>query len=154
MTSAAFPTVIDALLATAAVAVSDARVVRGRDISNDPGNVVMIGVNDPTASGLGWESTGEYEQAMQTFGGKRQEIGRVNGLVIARNGDSDAAAALDTAFTMIAALEASIATTPNLGVTSLEYLVAEMESGAVQESSNNEGASAALSFVVTYKARI
>ena len=152
MTSAAFPTVIAAVVTTADTALPTARVVRGRDFSSDPGDVVMVGVSDADYSG-GWDDAGGYRQAMHTFGGHREEIGNVNGVVLARNGDGDSAAALETAFSMIAALEASVATTPNLGVTSLEYLVAEMETGSIQESSD-EGASAALSFVITYKARI
>jgi hypothetical protein len=127
-------------------------VVRGRDFSNDPGDVVMIGVADP--DGGDWEEAGAYQQTIQTFGGKREEVGQVNCLAVAWNGNSDQAAALNAAFAMIAALEASVATTPALGVASLEYLDAEMESGGVQESQTTEGANAALSFVITYKARI
>lgn len=153
MTSAAFPTVIAAVVTTATATLPGVRVVRGRDISNDPGDVVMVGVLEPDDTG-GWESAGSYEQAAQTFGGKRQEIGHVNGLAVAQNGDGDPAAALDAVFALIAALEASVATNPSLGVSSFDFLVAEMESGSVQELPSGDGASAALSFVITYKARI
>jgi hypothetical protein len=152
MTSAAFPTVIAAVVTTAAATLPGVRVTRGRDISQDPGDVVMIGVADPDRGD--WEDAGAYQQTMQTFSGKREERGQVNCLAVAWNGNSDQAAALASAFTMIAALEASVATSPALGVSSLEYLVAEMESGNVQESLNDEGANAALSFVITYQARI
>lgn len=155
MTSAAFPTVIAAVMTTAGVTLPGVRVVRGRDITNETGDVVMVGVLDPDDTGGGdWESAGSYQQSMHTFGGKREEIGRVNCLAVAWNGDSDQAAALDAALALIAALEASVATSPSLGVSSFDFLVAEMESGDIHESSNSEGASAALSFVITYKARI
>jgi hypothetical protein len=152
MTSAAFPTVIAAVVTTATATLPGVRVVRGRDISEDPSNVVMIGVGDPDDTG--WDDTGAYTQTMQTFSGKREERGQVNGLAVAWDGESDPTAALNAAFTMIAALEASVATSPALGVSSLEYLVAEFESGGVQESLSADGASAALSFVITYQARI
>jgi hypothetical protein len=153
MTSAAFPTVIAAVVATATATLPGVTVVRGRYISNAPVDVVMVGVADPDDSG-GWDDAGAYQQTMQTFSGKREERGQVNCIAVATNGDSDPAAALAAAFTMIAALEASVATTPALGVSSLEYLVAEFESGSVQESLSADGASAALSFVITYQARI
>lgn len=153
MTSAAFPTVVAAVFTTATATLPSTRVVRGRDISNDPGDVLMVGVAAPDDS-PGWDDTGSYEQAMHTFAGKRQEIGRVNCLAEARNGDGDPAAALAASFAMVAAFEASVATSPSLGVSSFDFLVAEIESGTVRETLTDEGASAALSFVVTYKARI
>lgn len=151
-TSAAWPTVVAAVFTTATATLPGVRVVRGRDNSDDPGDVVMIGVSDLEAAG--WDDAGTHQQAMQTFGGKREELGSVNGIVVAHNGDGDLAAADAAVFAMIAALEASVATTPSLGVSSLDYLVAEMQSGAVQELPSTQGANAALSFVVTYKARI
>lgn len=152
MTSAAFPLVIAAVVTTATATLPGARVVRGRDYTNDPGDLLMVGVADPESGD--WDSTGDYDQSMQTFGGKRQEVGRVNCLAMTKDGNGDPAVALTSAFIMIAALEASVATSPSLGVSSLDYLVAEVESGTVQESLSDEGASAALSFVITYKARI
>lgn len=154
MTSAAFPTVIAAVFTTATATLPGVRVVRGRDISNDPSDKIMVGVSDASSDGLSWEDAGSYEQAMHTFAGKRQEIGRVNCVAVTWNGDSDQAAALNAACTMIAALEASVATSPSLGVSSFDFLVAEVESGTVRELPSDEGASAALSFVITYKARI
>jgi hypothetical protein len=153
MTSAAFPVVMAGAVATATATQAPTRVVRGRDITNDPGDVVMFGVSDPEDSG-GWDAAGSYSQTMQTFSGKREEIGNINGLAVARNGDGDPAAASAAVFALIAALEASVATSPALGVSSLEYLVAEMESGDVHESLSDEGANAALSFVINYRARI
>lgn len=152
MTSAAFPTVIAAVVTTATATLPGVRITRGRDLSEDPGNVVMVGVSDPNDAD--WDDAGGYTQVMQSFGGKREERGQVNGLVVAWDGGSDLAAAEAAAFTMIAALEASVATTPALGVSSLDYLVAEFETGNVHEKPSTEGASAALSFAITYRARI
>jgi hypothetical protein len=152
MTSAAWPTVIAAVMSTATAVLPTARVVRGRDSTDDFGNLVMVGVADLNSGG--WDNAGDYQQTMQTFGGRREEKGTVNGFVMARNGDDDLAGAEEAAFAMIAALEASIATSPALGVVSLDYLVAEIDSGSVQELASDAGANAALSFVITYRARI
>jgi len=152
MTSAAFPTVIAAVVTTATATLPGVKVVRGRDFTNDPGDLVMVGVSDPDPGD--WESTGSYEQSPQTFGGKRLEEGQVNCLAMSRNGDDDQATALVALFALIAAFEASIATNPTLGLSSPEMLNVGMESGSVSESLSDEGASAALSFVITYKARI
>jgi len=100
-----------------------------------------------------WDSSGSYRQSPHTFGGKRLEEGGVNCLAMSRNGDGDRGAALAAVTALIAAFEDSIATNPTLGLSSPEMLNVGMESGDVQESSD-EGASAALSFVITYKARI
>lgn len=155
MTSTAFPVVIAAVVTTATATLPGVRVVRGRDSTNDPSDVLMIGVADADAdAGGGWDSAGAYDQSPHTFGGKRLEEGRINCLAVSWSGTGDPAAALVAACALFAAFEASIATTPSLGLSSPEMLNVGLESGTVQESAGDEGTSAALSFVVTYKARI
>src|SRR3982751_1387789 len=135
MTSAAFPTVIAAVFPTATSTLPTARVVRGRDISNNPGDVLMVGVADPDDPS-GWDDAGTYEQSQHTFGGKRLEEGRVNCVAKPWNGNSAPSAAEAAVFAMIAALEASVATSPSLGVSSFDFLEAEVESGMVRESTS------------------
>lgn len=160
MTSAAFPTVIAAVLATAETSLADdVRVIRGQDLSQDPGDVVMVGVQDYDATTRGahppiWDTPGSFEQQFQTFGGNRSEAGTVNGVVASRNGDSDIDAACSAVFDLIADLEAAVREDPSLGVTTLGYLVCEMRAGDVRESLNSDGALAAISFTIQYKARI
>lgn len=151
MPSAAFPSVIAAVFSTAEQAITDARVVRGRDISDDPGDVVMVGIQSIDIGD--WDSAGSFQQSMQTFGGNRQELGSVNGLILARNGDSDQEAALSAAFDYLASLEAAVRADPTLGL-AFEYTKAEMQAGDVTESQNDDGAAAVVAFAISYDIRI
>lgn len=152
--AAAFPTVITAVLTTAQAATPE-RVVRGRDIvSSDPDHdAVMIGVARLDDS-PGWDSAGSFTQEFQTFGGNRLETGTVNCLVLAWNGDSDQDAATTAAFAIFADIAAAIRATPTLGITTFDYMVAQVTSSDVTEAQNDDGANTVLPFVVSYEARI
>lgn len=154
MATAAWPSVVAALVTTAKAAAPSVRVVRGRTLSDDPGNFVMVGVQSMDDS-PGWESPGSFDQEFQAFGGSRLETGTVNGLAFSRNGAADQAVAEAAAFALIDALAAAVRTDPSLGITTFDYLVAQFHGGAVQESQNtNDGAVTALSFSISYEARI
>lgn len=153
MASSAFPSVIAAIQTVATTALPLARVVRGRDVSNTPGDVVMIGVSnvDP----VDWESAGRFQQTMQTYGGNRQEDGTVYGLVYTCDGGGDQTVALSNAFDLLAAIETAIRANEDLGlVPTFEYLVTEFQAGEVTESQDDRGANAVLSFAIDYRARI
>lgn len=157
MPSAAFPLVVLGIM-DVAEALPSVRVVRGRDISLDPGDVVMVGIRDlDESSGHysgAWDQSGSFRQSMQTFGGAREELGQVNCVALSRNGNLDREAACTAVFDLVAGLTTALRAAPNLGVASLDYLVAELESGDVSESPSGVDAAAALSFVIAYKARI
>lgn len=154
---AAWPAVRAAVFTTAENALPKVPVIQGRDISQSPDDVVvMIGiqnVQDIEEEG-GFASAGSFQQVMQTFGGNREEVGTVNGLVLARNGDADQEAAFTAADDSLAALEAAVRSDPTLGLTGFDYVVAEMQTGDVSESQNDDGAVTALSFVIAYQIRI
>jgi hypothetical protein len=151
MASAAFPSVIAGVVTFTSTALPAVRVVRGRDISSDPTDVVVIGSRDREGNPA---DAGTFQQSMQTFGGNREEVGTVNGLVFAHNGEADQGAACVTAFGYLAALEAAVRADPTLGLTGFDYVVAEMQSGDVSESQNDEGAETVLAFTISYKIRI
>lgn len=151
MATAAFPSVITAIFDVASADLLT-RVTRGRDTSNTSGDVVMVGVQDVESTG--WESAGSFRQTMQSFGGNREEVGTVNGLVFANNGGGNQAAALETAFGYLATLEAAVRADKTLGLTAFDYVVAEMRSGDVTESQNESGATAVVTFAIDYKIRI
>lgn len=155
MTSAAYPTVIAALFATADEALSNDsfRVVRGYDLSDDPSDVMMIGV--PSLSDVNSISAGSFSQEFATLGTprSRDENGTINGVVMARNGQGDQQAATEAAFGYVAGLEAALRADPAMGVTDFAYLVAQMSTGDVAED-QVDGATTAISFTVAYRARI
>jgi hypothetical protein len=150
--SSAWQTVRAALVTTADNALS-IRVSDGFDLSSDPGDVLMIAV--PNLSDVNSITAGSFSQAMATMGSTRtrDEDGSINGVVMARNGQGDQALATSTAFGYIASLEAALRSDPSLGITSYVYLEAWMTSGDVLED-QIDGATTAISFTVTYKARL
>jgi hypothetical protein len=152
MATAAFPSVVTAVVSLAKQAAPLVRVVRGRDISNDPSDVVMVGLRD--IEDAGWASAGTFRQTMQTFGGNREEVGEVNGLVVAQSGGADQDAACTRAFAHLALIEAAVRNGPTLGLTAFDYVVAEFQAGEVQEAQTDQGAASAVSFSVAYKIRI
>jgi hypothetical protein len=152
MASAAFPSVVAAVFSVASTAMGGVRVTRGRDISAEAGDVVMVGIQNMDESG--YDSAGTFQQTMQTFGGNREEVGTVNGLVLAWDGDSDQDMACSTAFAHLAALEAAVRADPKLGLTTFDYVLAEMQAGDVQESQDSDGASTTIAFAIAYKIRI
>ena len=153
MASAAFPAVVDAATARAdAVMSASVRVVRGRDISEAFGDVVIIGLE--SISDLGdWTSAGVFRQSMQSFGGAREEVGSINCVILARDGDSDQDATTSNAFDYLALLEADVRSDPTLGMT-FEYAVCELSGGEVLERLSDDGATTVLPFVIAYKIRI
>lgn len=152
MASAAFPSVIAAVVSLATTAVAPVRVTRGRDFSNDPDDVVMVGLGDVRETD--WDSAGSFAQTMQTFAGAREEVGEVPGLVVASNGQGDADDACSTAFGYLASIEAAVRAAPALGLTSFDYVLAEFSAGEVTESQDDSGATTVVSFLITYKIRI
>ena len=153
MAGTAYPTVIAAAMSTfdAAIGEDVARVVRGRDLSEASGDVVMVGVAE--LEGGDWESAGGFDQEFQTFAGARHETGRVNCLATAWRANSDQDAATAAACALVAACADAVRATPNLGITTFDYLVLQMVSGEVLESQAN-GATTSVPFTIQYDARI
>jgi hypothetical protein len=160
MTSTAYPTVHAAVISVARTALATPitsgtfRVSDGFDLSDDPGDLMEIGV--PSLSDTQSISAGSFSQDATTFGragGVRTETGTINGTVMARNGEGDQGAARVAAFGYLATLGDAIRADPSLGVTSLGELVAQLSTGDVAED-QVDGATTAISFTVAYRAFI
>lgn len=152
MTSAAYPTVVAALLTVVDAALS-CRVVDGFDVSSDPGDVVYLGLRDiRDANAI---VSGSFTQTVGPMGSTRprDEDGTINGLVWAWNGDGDAAAARTAAFGYLASIESALRADPAIGVTAFQRLVVQLSAGDVVED-KEDGANCALPITVTYSARI
>lgn len=154
MTTVAYPMVYAALVTAATTALSGAcRVVDGYDLSNDPGDVMEIGV--PSIADVNAISAGDFSQDAATFGraaGGLKETGTINGIVLARNGQGDLTTARTAAFGYLTTLGTAIRADRAMGVTAFD-LVAKVTSGDVAED-QVDGATVAVSFTVTYAALI
>lgn len=136
---------------------ASAVVARGHVVSDTGADVVAIALAD--IDDEDWTSAGAFRQSMQSFGGAREEIGSINCLVYAREGGGDQAACTDTALGYLAAIEADVRADNTLGMTvgdgqTLDYMVAEMDSGEIREIQSADGAATSLPFVISYKTRI
>jgi hypothetical protein len=152
MPSAAFPAVTAAVFALGQSVLPGVRVIRGRDISQDPSDAVHVGILTPDESvGLDWATAGRFDQEMQRFSGPRQETGTVNCLAKASNGDQDPTAAATQAFGYIAAIEAGLRADPTIGLTGYDFVVTEMQGGDVMEAQTDGGVIVAVAFAIAYR---
>lgn len=150
---AAWPAVVKAIASRAnAVIPTGVRVARGSDLSQSPTDVIYVGLQD--VDDFDWTSAGTFQQAMQSFGGAREETGFVNCVALARDGGGDQDAATSNALAYLAAIEADLRANKTLGLTQFDYVVAQMDSGEIRERQGDDGASTALPFVISYKIRI
>lgn len=158
MTSAAFPAVVAALCTVSTNALAstpDVRVIRGRDISQDPGDSILIGVSstDETAGpDWGWASVGRFDQEMHRFHGPRLETGTVNCLARASSGDEDMGAVETRVFGYLASIEAALRADPTAGLTGYDVqVVVEFEGGDVMEAQDEAGVAVSVAFTISYR---
>jgi hypothetical protein len=151
--TSALPDLIDALVTGARAALPDTLVYDGFGVDAEPGHsYLMVGVDDVDARDSAYAATATQEWANANYTA-RDEEGYVVCAALAWNGDSDAKAARDEAFTTVAAVENLCRANPSLGVTSLLWT---SFGGRVQLSQNQSehGATAIVIFQINYRARI
>lgn len=146
---AAYLSMLETLFAAAPPRVSD-----GWDDSDDPGDVIMLGV--PNLSDTQAISAGTFDQEQVGFGaaGYIEETGSINGLALAWNGDGDALAARTAAFGYIAAINAQVRLDRSLGVTEFNLAVGTALSHGDVAEDKVDGATCAVSFTVNYTAQL
>lgn len=153
MTSVAYPVVYAALLEFGDAAVS-ARLTDGYDLSDDPSDVIQLGV--PNLSDTEAISAGTFSQEQVGHGaaGFVKETGSINGIALATNGDGDALAARAAVFGYLDDLGAAIRADRHIGVTDFDLVVGTaLANGDVAED-KVDGATCAVSFTVNYTAHI
>lgn len=157
MATSVVPDLIDALLALArsgAVAiVPDSNVFDGVGVTQDPGNFLMVGVEDPDMEGMAFAADARQEWSGVGTGAPRDEEGDVTCVAVAWNGDGDAKAARDAAYAIAAALEDALRANPSLGVSSLLW-TGFGSSSQLSQAQGEGGASSILIFRIHFRARI
>lgn len=120
MATSIVPALIDALVAGATANVpATTAVYDGFGVSDDPGDYLMIGVDDPDADG--WANSADAQQDVSSDGppsGARDQTGSVACCALSWNGDGDPKAARDAAAASMAALESYVRSTPGLTIAS------------------------------------
>lgn len=155
MATSVIPSVIDALLAAARTALPGTNVFDGYGVTDDPGDFLMIGVVDPDSGTDATASTSQQSWATVT-GGARDEMGDVTCVALSWNGNADAKAARDAAFSTCNALQLAIRPTGqagNLSVPGVLWLSYGETTQLLQDQGEN-GAVAKVIFTVHFRARV
>ncbi len=145
------PALIDAVFTAATTAlVGVATVTDGFAVDSDPGNFLMIGIDDPESSNPGasaqsaqdWQSTGQS--------GARSEIGDVSCVAVGWNGEYNQKTARDAAYGIAETVAAILRATPALGIPSLLWTSYGTNTQLFQDQ--NDGAIARVVFTIHFRA--
>jgi hypothetical protein len=150
--TSAVPALIDALVAQCTAALPSVIVADGVTVTDDdPGNWLMIGVDDPNAD-VATTATGQIAWA-DSNGTALDEMGDLTCLALSWNGDANPKAARDAAYATCAAVNGLLRTVPALGVPVLLWA----RFGATQtltQAQSGDGALALVVFTIHFRARI
>ena len=117
MAASVVPALIAALHARASADLPNTVVLLGPGITDDPGDYLMVGVDDPNEDEDAVE-VADVTQEPMAFGSTRprREEGFIHMAARSRNGDSDLQAALNAVYVIEDALAQALRTTDSLGV--------------------------------------
>lgn len=152
MATSVVPALIDALLALANANLTDVLVLDGYGQTDDPGDFLMIGIEDPDSDGAGFSADARQEWANANYTA-RDETGDITCVALSWNGDGDAKLARDTAYGITSALEDALRLTPSLGVEGLLW-TGFGSTTQLSQAQGTGGASALLIFRISFRARI
>ena len=151
MASSVIPAVIDAVVSRARANLPSICVYDGFGVSDDPGDFLMVGVDDPERqdSAYSADSQQDWAHANNTA---RDEVGDVTCAALSWNGDADQKRARDAAFATCAALEVLLRADPSLG--GIVLWTSYGTSTQLTQNQNGNGALALVVFKVHFRARI
>lgn len=152
MSTSAIPAVIDALFTAATTALSNIKVYDGYGVSEDPGDFLMVGVEDPDYDAAA--NSANSRQSWATIGaGSRDEEGEITCAALSWNGNADQKAARTGAFAIVAAVENLCRANPALGVSTVLWTGVGTDTELLQQQGEG-GASAIVIFKIAFRARI
>jgi len=155
MATSAVPAVIDALVTKARAALPDLSVHDGFGVTDDPGDFLMVGVEDPDLDGATFSAEAQQSWAHVNHTA-RDEEGDITCAALSWTGDGDEAgqkAARDAVYATTAALENVLRADPTLGVATVLW-ASFGTSQQLKQAQDQHGAIALLLFRVHFKARI
>lgn len=152
MSTSAIPALIDALYEAATDALTDVKVYDGYGVSDDPGDFLMIGVEDVDSAQNASSASSEQGWANANYTA-RDESGDITCAAMSWNGDGDQKAARDAVFATTAALEVLLRANPSLGLPTLLW-TSYGTSTELSQNQDENGALALLIFRVHFRARI
>lgn len=150
--STVLPDVVDGLIAVATAGLTGITILDGFGNTDDPGDYLMVGVDDPNTPDLarGGRARSDWRTVGQG-GSTRREEGSVTCAAMSWNGEGDLKSARDSAFATVAALETSLKTDPTIGG---RVMFATTNSHDYIPAVGDTGAEVIVVFTVSYVARI
>lgn len=158
MATSAIYEVIDTLVDTfAALAVPSGSlegvlVLDGLGVTEDPGDFLMIGADDPDADDNSTAASSQQEWAHANHTA-RDEVGTVTCVALSWNGDGDQRAARASVKAITAAVEDALRANPSLGLASLLW-TSYGESTDLVQAQGEAGAAAQVTFTIAFRARL
>lgn len=151
MATSAIPRVIDALIAQTTAALPEVNICDGYGLGEDPGDFLMIGVDDPDSDVAANSADSQQARANVGQSGAREEEGEITCVALSWNGNADPKAARDGAFGITDALENLLRASPDLGLgpTIWTDFGTQLE---VYQQQHGDGASCLLIFRVGFHA--
>lgn len=155
MPTSAIPDIIDALVEQCSTALSGATVYDGFGVSDQAGDFLMVGVDDPNQPDAA--SSADSSQSPATLGTdrSRDETGSITCAALSSNGNSDQKAARDAVFAIAAGVADLCRANPSLGITGYPLLVTGYgDDQRLIQNQYEDGADAILIFTVRFRARL
>jgi hypothetical protein len=155
MGTSVVPQLIDALVARTRAALPNIEVFDGTGVSADPGDFVMIGVEDPDPASTGFSATASQTAGPLGSTKPRDQTGVLWCIAYSWTGDLDQKLARDTAYSYLAAVENLLRADPTLGIAAGGMFVAQMgDTEQLSQKPTKGGVDAALMFNISFFARI
>ena len=153
MAASIVPALIDALVTTAASALPSAVVIDGQGHTDDPGDYLLVGCEDPDTDGE--SEAARVTQTQMAFGSTRprEEDGVIHMVARSVNGAADQKAARDAVYAIQEALATALRTTDNLGVAG-GLKLGNGSDLSLHQDQNDYGAVATLRYDIAFTAAI
>lgn len=152
MATSVVPALIDALVTQARTNLPSTNVYDGFGNTQDPGDFLMIGVEDPDTDNAAFSADTKQAWAHANYT-TRDESGEITCVALSWNGNGDQKAARDGAYAIAAAVETFLRANPALGVTGLLW-TGFGSSSQLSQAQGTAGAAAQLIFRIDFRARI
>lgn len=152
MPTSAVPLVIDQLVERCTNALPDVLVFDGFGLTEDPGDFLMIGVDDPDTQDSAYAADADQEWANANYTA-RDESGTITCAALSWNGDGNQKAARDAVYSMTAAVEDVLRAEPAMGIPVLLWS-SFGTSQQLSQARDPQGAAAWLIFRIYFRARI
>lgn len=146
------PDLIDAMVSDFAALsdLSGVEVSDGLSLTNEPGTYLYVGVDDP--EGLKVSAADADQTWPHATAQARNEEGSITLAVESINGDGAAKDARDEVYRVAGAIQDRLCATPTLGVPGV--LWTSFANHRLEQAQSSEGASALITFRITFTARI